>query len=164
MDHDAYKECFQIAGDQPDPDPHTDLRGVSTGFDLTRSAIGHPMLLYRVAGRELILEADVYQLPGQPLYLILICPLCLMAGHSGEGLKIEAGNKAISYDPRAVVPPFPGWTKAQMQQAFPRGAGGLLSVEEFACTWEVQPELQRAFGFAVCPWRAVIENNVIREV
>lgn len=163
MKHDSYKECFQIAGDQPDPDPHTDLRGVASGFDFTRTAIGHPMLLYRVGGRELVLEADVYRLPDQPLHLILLCPLCLMAGHQ-NALKIEQGHKQIHYDPRAVVPPFKGWSPRQMAQAFPRGAGGLLSVEEFACTWEVQPELQRAFGFAVCPWRVVIENNVVRDV
>lgn len=163
MAHDELKETFFIAGDQPDP-AGTDLRGVAAGFDLTKTAIGHPMLLYRAAGRELILEADVYQTaPGQPPYVLLICPLCLMAGQK-VGLQIRAGNKPFTYDPKAIVPTFPGWTPAQMRAAFPQGAGGLLNVDPFQCAHEVQPELQRAFGFAICPWKVRVDNNVVMDV
>ena len=158
------KEPFFIAGDQPDP-AGTDLRGVASGFDFTKAAAGHPMLLYRVGGQELILEADVYRLPGQPPYIILLCPACMMA-HNGKknALKIDGQNKHISYDAAAEVPPFKGWTAEQMRASFPNGAGGLLSVEEFACAWELEPELRRHFGFAICPWRVVIENNLVIDV
>ncbi|MBT8452973.1 MAG: hypothetical protein KJO40_13475 [Deltaproteobacteria bacterium] len=163
MTQDALKETFHVAGDQPDP-AGTDLRGVAAGYDLTRTAIGHPMLHYALPnGKELILEADVYKLPGQPLYIYIICPLCMMAGHK-QMLKIDSANKAVSYDPQARVPTFPDWNEKQMRSALPSGGGGLLSVDEFACTWEVEPELRRQFGFAVCPWRVVIEKNVVRNV
>jgi hypothetical protein len=163
MTQDALKETFYVAGDQPDP-AGTDLRGVAAGYDLTRTAIGHPMLYYALPnGREIILEADVYQLPGQPMYIYVICPLCMMTGNT-RMLRIGAENKDVSYDAKARVPVFPGWKPAQMRSALPQGAGGLLSVAEFACTFEVEPDLRRQFGFAVCPWKVVVDKNVVIDV
>lgn len=155
------KDVFHVAGDAPDPEGGA-LRGVAPGYNLTRSAIGHPLMLYRVAGQELILEADVYALPNEPMYIHLICPLCLMNGRT-VALRIIEGRKQLSYDPRADVPTFPGWSRDQMLHAFPHGLGGLLSVEPFGCTWEEEPNLERGgMGFSCCPWKVAIENNVVR--
>lgn len=157
------KDVFHVAGDAPDPAGELrSARGFMPGYDLAKGALGHPMLLYRPKnGPELILEADVFNGPdGQ--YIYLICPRCLATGHTNQ-LRIRQGIKAFSYDPAAVVPTFPGWTAEQMRHAFPKGAGGLLSVEPFSCTWEEHPDLQRGFGFEQCGWRVVIERNVVRD-
>lgn len=159
---DNLKEVFHVAGDQPDPAGGS-LRSVAPGYDLTRSAAGHPMLLWRYPGGELVLEADVYQLPDQPTYLHLICPRCLAAGRT-NGLRITQERKAIAYEPRIEPPTFPGWTDQQMREAFPRGVGGSLTVEAFECTWEEAPDRRREFGLSKCGWRVAIERNVVREV
>lgn len=156
------KEVFQVAGDRPDP-AGTGLRGVMPGYDLRQSAAGHPLLLWRHPAGELVLEADVYQLPGQPTYIHLLCPQCLQAGRQ-NALRITQERKAISYDPAREPPTFPGWTDRQMRDAFPNGVGGILSVEAFECTWEEDPTRQRGFGLAKCNWRVVIEHNVVRSV
>jgi len=165
MTHDqTLKETFHVAGDAPDPTGGA-LRGVSPGYDLTRTALGHPMLLYRVTGtsKEIILEADIYAIPGQPMYVHLICPLCLINGRT-VGLKIDQSHKSLSYDVSSPVPTFPGWTNEQMKQAFPDGLGGRLSVEPFKCTWEETPDLKRLDGLACCRWQVAIDNNVVRDV
>lgn len=156
------KEVFHVAGDAPDP-RGGDLRGVAAGYDLTRSALGRPMLHYRLPdGTELVLEADVYAMPEQPIYVLMLCPRCLAGGRQ-NALRIVQGAKAMVYEPAAAVPPFPGWTQEQMAHAFPHGAGGLLSVEAFGCTWEETPELRRDFGMSVCGWRVAIDKNVVRD-
>ena len=141
-----------MAGDMPDP-AGTGLLGQAPSYRLTRSALGHPMIFWR----DLVLEADVYALPEQPLQVHIICPCCRHA------LIIRQGNKAIYYDPKADVPIPPGWTAAEVQMAIPGGLGGLLSVDVFACTWEAEGDLKRDFGFSRCQWRVVIENNVARD-
>jgi len=164
-DESTIKDLFHVAGDAPDP-TGGNLRGVAAGYDLTKSAIGHPMLLYRVGSEEMILEADVYELEGLPLHVRIICPICLAMGRT-SGLTIWANQKGMQYEAAGLVPIFPGWTAAQMRQAFgdrPGGAGGRLSVEPFRCTWEATPELTRRFGLAQCPWNVAIENNVVRDI
>ncbi len=156
------KELFHVAGDMPDPSGRR-MRGTAPGYDMTQTAIGHPMLFYRLPnGHELVLEADVYRLEGQPLYIHLLCPVCMMAGHT-NALTIRENEKSLYYEPEARVPIPPGWDEIQLRKSFPQGLGGKLSVEQIACTWEVTPELQRQFGLGICPWRVVIENNVIRD-
>ena len=156
------KDIFHVAGDVPDPSG-TGMRGVAPGYRFTQTALGHPMLHYRLStGEEIILEADVYALPEQPMYVHLICPRCLAAGRQ-VGLKIDQSQKGMSYDPRAAVAPFPGWTREQMAHALPGGTGGALSIEPFACTWEEAPELRRGFGLGRCGWRVAIDNNVVRD-
>lgn len=159
------KDIFHVAGDAPDPDG-TGLRGVSPGYNMTNAALGHPMILYRAGGQELLLEADVYALPGEPMRVHLLCPRCLARGHT-QGLNIRADHKAVAYDVNDAVPVFPGWTRDQMTRAMPRGAGGRLSVEAFACTWEEDPTAQRASGvngLSICGWRVKIDDNVARDV
>jgi hypothetical protein len=167
--HVSLKETFHVAGDAPDP-AGTDLRGVSPGYDFTRAAAGHPFLHYTM-GREIFIEADVYAIGDEPPHIILHCPWCIARGRptNQTGLRIRADAKPFSYEPEGVVPPFPGWTVEQMRHAFPRGAGGLLSIAEpIACTWEEDPALERGgdgiSGLSRCGWKVVIENNVIRDV
>lgn len=149
-----------MAGDAPDPEGGA-AHGVAPGYQLTRSAQGHPMLIYKLpTGVEIILEADVYDVPDR--YIYLLCPLCLARGHKNM-LRIREGVKAFSYDPAAPVPVFPGWTMDQMRNAFKNGAGGVLSVEPFECTWEEVPDLARGSGFQKCGWRVSIDKNVVRD-
>lgn len=155
------KDVFHVAGDMPDPEG-TGLRGVAPGYDLRRGAMGHPKLLYRLpTGQELILEADVFDGP-DGRYIYLICPRCLASGRTNQ-LRIRAGVKAFTYEASEPVPVFPGWSREQMKHSFPNGAGGLLSVEPFGCTWEEQPDLERGFGLGLCKWRVSIEKNVVRD-
>ncbi len=154
------KDVFHVAGDAPDPEGGR-ARGVAPGYQLTRAAQGHPMLHYKLStGAEIILEADVYDVPDR--YIYLLCPLCLARGRKNM-LRIREGIKAFNYEPTASVPVFPGWTMEQMKHAFPNGAGGLLSVEAFACTWEEDPTLHRGGGFEKCGWKVSIEKNVVRD-
>lgn len=149
-----------MAGDAPDPEGGS-ARGVAPGYQLTKAAQGHPLLHYRLStGQEIILEADVYDVPDR--YIYLLCPACLARGRQNM-LRIREGNKAFSYDPTAPVPVFPGWTMEQMKHAFKDGAGGVLSVEPFECTWEEEPDLSRGMGLEKCGWRVSIEKNVVRD-
>lgn len=154
------REIFHVAGDAPDPSG-TGMRGMAPGYDLTATAVGHPLLFYRLPnGHELILEADVYALPGQPMYAYVICPICMMAGRTIQ-LAIRQEVKDMHYDPKGRVKPPPGWDANQLRETFPNGVGGQFSVDHIECTFEVTPEMRRDFGLAVCPWQVVIDNNVV---
>lgn len=158
------KDVFHVAGDAPDPTG--ELRGAKgylPGYDLTKSALGHPMLHYKPKnGPELVLEADVFDGP-DGLYIYLICPRCLARGHTNQ-LRIRKAVKAFTYDAAAIVPPFPGWSRDQFARTYPQGVGGSLSVEPFRCTWEEEPTLRRDHGLARCDWSVAIERNVVRDV
>lgn len=162
--NDTIKECFHVAGDQPDPTGYSDLRGVAPGYNLTRSALGHPKVLAYVHGKQAVLTVDVYAIPGEPMKLHLMCPVCVALGRTHVALHIHQGQKAFSYDPGARVPPWPDWSEAERHRAFPEGMGGLLNVDPFGCSWEETPELRRGFGLASCTWRVAIVNNVARPV
>lgn len=156
------KDVFHVAGDAPDPEG-LGRRGLHGGQDFTKSAMGHPKLLYRVPGgsQEIILEADVFDGP-DGRYIYLLCPRCLAGGRENQ-LRIRAGMKQFSYERGDAVPVFPGWTREQMAQAFPHGAGGLLSVEPFSCTFEEVPDLERGHDLGRCQWRVSIDKNVVRD-
>lgn len=134
-------------------------KGVAAGYNLDTQ--GTPVILHYPKGRlgqELFLTADLYQLPPAKPYLLIFCPICQ------NNLRISADNKQFHYDPDRQ-PRFKGWAPVEVcQQLGIMSLGGTFSTEEIACSWELEPDLRRSFGFAVCPWRAVIENNVIREV
>lgn len=160
----SYKEVFHVAGDQPDPTGHTDLRGVAPGYNLTRSALGHPKVLFMLYGEPVILTVDVYAIAGEPMNLHLMCPVCIALGRDHVALRIVEGQKAFSYEPGAQVPLWPGWSRDEIRHNYPEGLGGLLNVEPFGCTWEETPELRRGFGLATCTWRVAIVNNIARPV
>lgn len=158
------KEIFHVAGDMPDP-AGSGKRGVAPGYQLNKTAIGHPLLFYRLpTGVEIVLEADVYKLDNQPMYVHILCPLCAMLGRN-NGLRIEQGHKEMHYDPDATLRRMPeGWSRDNLRRAFPDGVGGVFSCSQVQCAWEVTPELRRQTGFAVCPWRVVIDENIVRNV
>jgi uncharacterized protein YbaR (Trm112 family) len=79
----ANKELFQIAGDEQ--------HGISSTMDLTRTALGHPMIEY---GSDRVIEADVYAMKGH-LMVHLICPRCRHA------LTIRADQKHMEYSIRS---------------------------------------------------------------
>lgn len=170
MNHEGtYKEIFDVVEDARDPagvDPSA--RGLAPGYDLSKSAIGRPMIWYEVSGTPMPMTWDVYQAPdGSDRYIQGLCPACIARGRPPDhcGLTIRHDAKPFSYDPRAEVPPFPGWTRAEMQKARPHGFGGLLTIEApIACTWEEAPELQRGFGLSRCNWKVQIVKNVARDV
>ena len=102
------REIFHVAGDAPDPTGGA-ARGLAPGYDLTATAAGHPLLFYRLPNdHELILEADVYQLPDVAMHIHLICPLCMMAGRT-VGLTITQGNKEMQFERQVAPKPPPGW-------------------------------------------------------
>ena len=67
-DDPTHKNLFEVGRNIVDP-AGTDLRGVAPGYDLTKSALGHPQLLWVLPFTEdLFLEADVFAAtPGQPM-------------------------------------------------------------------------------------------------
>ena len=156
------KELFHMAGDAADPADGRRRRGaVAPGYNLSNGATAKVMVIYPPANA--VLELDLYGPHDAPEYLHLICPLCLSRGHKNM-LTIPKAKKAISWDPDAVVPPFPGWSRADMERNFAAGGlRGLLSIEPFACTWEEQPELERSFGLSRCGFRVVISKNVAKD-
>jgi hypothetical protein len=159
MQTNSKKDFFHVSGDK-----HQE---VSSGINLNQSALCHPVVWYPRMGEFLTLDA--FAMPGTPLYLVVRCPFCQSRNPDSEGmdLTIKADQKGISLDHKAM-PKFPGFETSEVA----RGLGlqsaddlrGVLSVDEFGCTWEEEPELKRDFGFSCCQWNVVIENNVARDV
>lgn len=165
MEHSG-KEIFDVERDVRDPGG-THLRGDAPGYQLDQTARGRPILFWRMPdGQEIIERVEVYQVPGEPMEVHLKCLLCFAAGQTNNGLRITQGHKEVSYDPYGVMKRLPeGWSREDLARNFPHGTGGLLSVSEFQCAWEISTEFRGAFpGMAVCPWRVVIEDNIIRTV
>lgn len=141
------EELVHLAGDAPDPlagmagVEHAHGGGFTSTVRMTKAAKGHPMIRYK----DKIVEADVYELDGEPLRVHLICPRC-STPTAPHGLNITADRKAIEYDPTRNV-----------------DAGGRLDVEVFECTWELPEGRRQAFGLSLCRWRVAIENNIARD-
>lgn len=163
------KETFHVTGDSASPDARDrGRRGMTVGHDLTKSAAGKPVLLWRAPnGEEMLLEVDVYQMAGEPGRIHLICPLCAING-TQHALQINQRHKSFDYEPSVPPPPFPGWSTGDVERALHADGldikgGGTLSVEPFECTWEQTPDLARAgFGMGRCTWRVAIDKNVVR--
>jgi hypothetical protein len=148
-------ELFEIRGDAQ--------RGVTSGVNFTGVA-AKPVVLYR----DKLLTLDVYALPGQPMYVILYCPLCEVNrppdAPQNQSLRISEDNKKIDFDPMAT-PKIPGFTSQELAQYLGREeVRGRISIEPFRCTWEEKSDLRRGFGLGVCTWNVVIENNIARDV
>lgn len=129
------EELVHLAGDAPDP-MGTGLLGQQASVNLTKTALGHPKIRYR----DVVIEADVYALPGEPMHVHILCPKCRNA------LRIPADRKRIEYDPKGGPPQD----------------GGRISIETFECTWEVSADRQQ-FGVGLCRWRVAVENNIARD-
>lgn len=168
------KEAFFVAGDAANPTGHRDdrgRRGVVSGHDMTKTAAGHPVILWIAPdGSEKLLTVEVYRVPGAPARIHLLCPMCEMRNPGkpdSNALNISQDQKSFEYD-TAPPPMFPGWTRDDVRGVFEAHGidivgGGTLDVEPFACTWEETPDLQRGlFGMGRCGWRVSITKNVAR--
>lgn len=155
-------ELFPIAGDNP-----TQNRGVVSGPNFTGAAEAKPIVLWR----DRLLTLDVYQLPNQPMYVILYCPICMGGEKNDHSLRITEDNKAIDFDPKAM-PKIPGFTHDELVHSLGLShkseIAGRISIEPFGCTWEAEADLKRATGhiggFSVCPWNVEITNNIAKDV
>jgi hypothetical protein len=157
------RELVHVAGDVPAPDGSGDL-GVATTWHLNRSAIGHPLVIYKSS----ILTVDVYSAgEDEPMRVNLICPRC---HHS---LTIGQDRKRMEFD-RVIHAPNPtredeARIAAQMTTPTTRPnkadlqAFGKLSVEAFECTWEMSAH-RAEFGTSLCRWKVVIDENIARDV
>ena len=132
---DKREELVWHTGDMADPSGQGPI-GAGASMDLTRNASGHPLVRWG----DQVLEVDVYMLPGEPVYLHLLCPKCR------NMLTISATRKHIEYDKNAGDPK----------------AGGRLNVETFMCTWDGAEGRRMDFGLGLCAWKVAIDNNVAR--
>jgi hypothetical protein len=162
MQANSKKEVFQLNGDES--------QGVSSGANLTNSALCKPVVLYRGRGMERLLTLDVFALPGVPMYAVIYCPLCQTRDPENKlnrSLTIKADNKKIDLDHKAI-PRIPGFTTEELVRELglqnQDELRGRISIEPFGCTWEEDPELKREFGFSCCNWKIAIDNNVARDV
>lgn len=163
------KEVFQISGD------HNEVgrtHGIS-GPDFTNSTLCKPVVLWR----DRLLTLDVYALPGQPMYVILYCPLCQMRDPDNKrnmSLRIMEDNKKIDLDVNRI-PKFPGISTeelvAQLGLKSKDELKGTISIEPFGCTWEESADQNKGGSMiagglitSCCNWRVVIENNIARDV
>lgn len=139
--------------------------GRSSGVDFRKSAAGHPIVHYDGKHGRGFLVLDVYKLIGAPMYVHLVCPACSNRGHEQEAsLRIGEENKKMSYEPDGV-PKFAGFNLDEVVRGMGQPShGGLISIEPFRCTWEIEPTLRRDFGFSVCEWSVAIDNNIARDV
>jgi hypothetical protein len=143
----AKKDIWQIKGDAPDPAGLTH-GGISSGVSFQRSAFGHPVVLYRGPDKDYFLTLDVYKYDGEPMQAHLFCPRC------GNALVINEANKAIEYDPFRE-PRWAGYNTVDVcRQLGVRTLGGVISIEQFSCTWE--------FDGSVCGWSAAVEKGLVR--
>ena len=134
----------------------TGLIGVSAGYNFERAA--KKIALHYKSKRlgERFLTADLYDLES-PRYLLIYCPSCL------NTLRISEANKKFEWEPEGK-PSFSGYREEDLLAGLELSSfGGLLSVESFGCSWEIEPGLRRSFGFAICPWRVAIDKNIIRD-
>lgn len=152
------RELFHIAGDTPeavrerDPDAPGAIKSSMT-YDLASKAAGHPRIRYVARdGHEFLITCDVYQFEGEPLKLVILCPMC-STEEEAHSLNIDSDKKRVEWEPGEMP-----------------AAGGRLNVERFECTWEKNTHQDVARGHEGviiggnrCRWRVVIENNVARD-
>ncbi len=139
----------QIAGD----------RGASSTTRLTAGK-QETVVIYQ----GMLLTADVYALPGEPVKVHIICPRCRKCS------TINGDHKAIEWDPTAANPVRGELEMANRQiadhsQRFP--LTGRISISEFECSWEVGDDKHVTSalhtGASLCRLRLVIDNNRARK-
>ena len=151
----------QIAGDED--------HGISNTMYLNRGK--HEVgVLFRpknsVTMIAAVLTVDVYAIPGEPVKLHLVCPKCQHL------CTVSADRKAIDWEPVSSSP-----IASAIREVLPEDSRyvadnlGILSVEEFRCTWELADQAQdtnKDAGVIVqgslCRFGGVIDRNVLREV
>lgn len=113
-----------------------------------------------------VVVADVYAIDGEPLKVHLFCPKCR------RQLQIDQAKKAIDWRPtdaspvagelKTVLDPDAHWLCDNL---------GILSVNTFLCTWELEDQMQDKgkdanviVGGSLCKFRGVIDRNVLKEI
>jgi hypothetical protein len=136
------EELEHIAGD--DPALYTEGPLSRAGdISLSRNALGKPRVRYK----DMMIFAEVYHHPGEPMQVHWMCPKCGPLNKKRMST-IRGDRKKIEYDPRQNTED-----------------GGRLSVETFQCPWELESEGRRMeFGLGLCGLRLTIEDNIAREV
>lgn len=110
--------------------------GLMSTVSLSQSAIAHPIVRYK----EFVLELDVYKTPDEPMYVHLICPRC------HNMLTISAKRKRM-----------------ELRDGGER-KGGIISIEPFECTWEMEPNGRRVgFGLGLCRLKLAIDENIAKD-
>ena len=158
--HVAPRKMTTVAGDMD--------RGLmsTTRLDLGKHEVA---VLVRPRGSETMIESvdvvDVYAIPGEPLKVQIVCPRC------HHQLTIDGDKKAIDWNPTAPCP-FPQTLRSELEPAhhYLAAMPGVLSVETFQCTWELEDQMQDKgkdihiiVGDSLCKFRGAIDKNVMRE-
>ncbi len=135
----ATEELYQIAGDRPDNLPPELAAGSGA---IAARPTAHAYVRYRTASHvdPLVLEVDIYQVPGAPTRVLLLCPRCR------NSLTITSDRKEM---------------RVQLPARGAEAAGAVISVAPFQCTWELTQ--QKALGGELCRWKGAIDNNVARD-
>lgn len=119
------------------------------------------LVAYRGRHGQFDLTVDVYQLPGEPIEIVLICPKC-QGGGRGAGSRITTERKRIEFD-RDHGRPYTFVDGSRIAYN-----GGALSVEPFECSFELNSTErhvvgQRAGGANLCRMRLAIENSIAKD-
>jgi hypothetical protein len=138
-------QMVQLAGDEE--------RGFAQTIRLDHGK-HETLVVIKAKHGDFLMTCDVYALPGEPTQVHFICPKCMKQG------RITSDQKAIEWNPReSRMLPMPDGSQ--------RSSNGLLSVEEFECTWELGNEKHvtgiHAGGLTLCRERMSIDNNVAKE-
>ena len=148
----ARPELVQIAGDAPDPTGLSDNRGMLSTTNLATGKI-EVMVIYG----DVLMTVDVYQVPGEPLKIHLLCPRCRKCS------TVSGDHKGISFEPNE---PNPQHAALVAMGAAPPVAAvhmGRLSIETFECAWEMGDAPHVAGGVhtgaALCRLRLAIDGN-----
>lgn len=114
-----------------------------------------------------IATVDIYAIPGEPVKVHMICPRCK------HQLQLDQARKQMDWQP-AAPNPHAAEIRTCLEAADRWIAGnlGVLTVEEFQCTWELGDDMQDkgkdtrviAASGALCRFRGVIDRNVLKEV
>ena len=139
------REAYQVAGD------------MDNGFMSTvrlDSGKQETLVLYRGSNGDYVMTVDVYQIPGEPMQVHYICPRCRKQG------RIQQDAKAIDWNPHEHrVLDMPDGQKTR--------TGGILSIEPFECTWEIDNEEHkvgiRSGGLTLCRLKLAIDANIAME-
>lgn len=132
----ATESLYHIAGNVPDPSGESAQLGIQSSIDMTKSAIGHPLIRWR----DRVIESDLYLTDGR-FVLHIICPKC-STPEAPHALYVRQEQKDMDWRPET----------------------GELSVEPFMCTWELPEGRRMEFGIGMCKWRVAIEKNIARDV
>ena len=143
-DQEAERQLVHIAGD---PDEVYEARKKYPKHGSFADGLAQDIRLDRmgeanpvVRYKDFVLDCDLFIAPDQSeLTLVLICPVC------HNQLKVSSKDKTIHWD------------------------GKNVSVEPFACTWELGRGTAGTtgdrieFGLGLCRWKVGIENGIARD-